>query len=100
MSEVRLSCPVVLKWLSVYPCLMAINSNLSSNSHMKIPESDKKLLAGFEFALSLLGWDGVGLVSHCLVIYYQNLRSYNVGILTALSNRMLFISFILLQNMW
>nr|ARH54371.1 NADH dehydrogenase subunit 5 [Dicronychus cinereus] len=35
----------------------------------------------------LLGWDGLGLVSYCLVIYYQNEKSYNAGMLTALSNR-------------
>nr|QOL00706.1 NADH dehydrogenase subunit 5 [Omocestus haemorrhoidalis] len=35
----------------------------------------------------LLGWDGLGLVSYCLVIYYQNVKSYGAGMLTALSNR-------------
>nr|ALO70482.1 NADH deshydrogenase subunit 5 [Ctenisodes sp. 1 EF-2015] len=36
----------------------------------------------------LLGWDGLGLVSYCLVIYYQNYKSYNAGMLTALTNRL------------
>nr|UBQ33981.1 NADH dehydrogenase subunit 5 [Cysteochila lineata] len=35
----------------------------------------------------LLGWDGLGLVSYCLVIYYQNNSSYASGMLTILTNR-------------
>nr|YP_009406960.1 NADH dehydrogenase subunit 5 [Typhlatya mitchelli]ASA39483.1 NADH dehydrogenase subunit 5 [Typhlatya mitchelli] len=35
----------------------------------------------------LLGWDGLGLVSYILVIYYQNEKSGGAGMLTALSNR-------------
>nr|YP_009566977.1 NADH dehydrogenase subunit 5 [Cryptopone sauteri]QBB73600.1 NADH dehydrogenase subunit 5 [Cryptopone sauteri] len=35
----------------------------------------------------LIGWDGLGLVSYCLVIYYQNSQSYNSGMLTVLMNR-------------
>jgi NADH-ubiquinone oxidoreductase chain 5 len=35
----------------------------------------------------LLVWDGLGLASYLLVIYYQNVRSYGVGMLIVLSNR-------------
>nr|YP_010133440.1 NADH dehydrogenase subunit 5 [Lethocerus indicus]AJG02892.1 NADH dehydrogenase subunit 5 [Lethocerus indicus] len=35
----------------------------------------------------LIGWDGLGLVSYCLVIYFQNYKSYNAGMLTVLTNR-------------
>nr|YP_011010544.1 NADH dehydrogenase subunit 5 [Xenobates singaporensis]WPW47185.1 NADH dehydrogenase subunit 5 [Xenobates singaporensis] len=36
----------------------------------------------------LIGWDGLGLVSYCLVIYFQNYKSYNAGALTILTNRL------------
>nr|QDI93798.1 NADH dehydrogenase subunit 5 [Tuxedo cruralis] len=35
----------------------------------------------------LLGWDGLGLVSYCLVVYFQNIKSYNAGMLTVVTNR-------------
>lgn len=35
----------------------------------------------------LIGWDGLGMVSYCLVIYYHNYISYNSGIVTVLCNR-------------
>lgn len=47
----------------------------------------------------LLGWDGLGLVSYCLVIYYQNVKSANAGMLTILSNRVGDVA-ILLRIAW
>uniref|UniRef100_A0AAU6PC59 NADH-ubiquinone oxidoreductase chain 5 n=1 Tax=Midoria longicornis TaxID=3133673 RepID=A0AAU6PC59_9HEMI len=36
----------------------------------------------------MLGWDGLGLVSYCLVIFYSSKKSYNSGMITCLTNRM------------
>nr|YP_010735788.1 NADH dehydrogenase subunit 5 [Angulomastax meiospina]WEL32752.1 NADH dehydrogenase subunit 5 [Angulomastax meiospina] len=54
----------------------------------------------------LLGWDGLGLVSYLLVIYYQNIKSYNSGMLTFMSNRigdvaiLMSITFMLNYGSW
>nr|YP_010272362.1 NADH dehydrogenase subunit 5 [Phlogotettix cyclops]UKE80359.1 NADH dehydrogenase subunit 5 [Phlogotettix cyclops] len=36
----------------------------------------------------MLGWDGLGLVSYCLVVYYSSLKSYLAGMITCLINRL------------
>uniref|UniRef100_UPI0030FEACF3 NADH dehydrogenase subunit 5 n=1 Tax=Amblyomma albolimbatum TaxID=1987572 RepID=UPI0030FEACF3 len=50
----------------------------------------------------ILGWDGLGLVSYCLVIYYQSVNSYNSGMMTVISNRigdvMIILSLIFFVN--
>ncbi len=35
----------------------------------------------------LLGWDGLGVTSYLLVVYFQRSKAYNAGMITALTNR-------------
>nr|YP_009756915.1 NADH dehydrogenase subunit 5 [Batillaria attramentaria]QIM14725.1 NADH dehydrogenase subunit 5 [Batillaria attramentaria] len=54
----------------------------------------------------LLGWDGLGIVSFALVIYYQNTKSLGAGMLTVLANRvgdvmiLLSIAMLVLTGYW
>nr|DBA43917.1 TPA_asm: ND5 [Bombus griseocollis] len=54
----------------------------------------------------LLGWDGLGLISYCLIIYYQKMLSFNSGMMTVILNRlgdsglMMNISFLMIFGSW
>nr|YP_010131889.1 NADH dehydrogenase subunit 5 [Coelioxys fenestrata]QQD78150.1 NADH dehydrogenase subunit 5 [Coelioxys fenestrata] len=47
----------------------------------------------------LLGWDGLGLISYCLIIYYQNDKAFNAGVLTIFSNRIGDVGILLLISL-
>ena len=36
----------------------------------------------------ILGWDGLGLISYCLIIYYNKINSFNSGVITIILNRL------------
>ena len=46
------------------------------------------LIFRVNFVSLLLGWDGLGLTSFLLVIYYQNSYSLGAGLITVFTNRL------------
>lgn len=117
LSRIRVIMLLLLDWISLgfVGFVLLISSIVLFYSHYYI-YGDKNLyrfiLIVYLFVLSmllmilspnliriLLGWDGLGLVSYCLVIYYQRVKSRNAGILTILSNRVGDVA-ILLRIAW
>nr|YP_010230455.1 NADH dehydrogenase subunit 5 [Rhodinia fugax]QSV08496.1 NADH dehydrogenase subunit 5 [Rhodinia fugax] len=105
LNSVTVVMSILLDWMSLlfmsFVCLISSVVIYYSKSYMSSELNlDRFIILVLLFVFSmilliispnmisiLLGWDGLGLVSYCLVIYYQNLKSYNAGMLTALTNR-------------
>nr|YP_010271112.1 NADH dehydrogenase subunit 5 [Neptis thisbe]UJY98872.1 NADH dehydrogenase subunit 5 [Neptis thisbe] len=104
-NSVSVVMSILLDWMSLlfmmFVCLISSSVIFYSRSYMSSELNLSRfiiLVLLFVFSMILLiispnmisiflGWDGLGLVSYCLVIYYQNIKSFNAGMLTALSNR-------------
>lgn len=82
-------------------CFISANVILYRKRYMADDQdADRFILIVFGFILSitlliispnilslLLGWDGLGIMSYCLVIYYPTKKSRRAGILTVIRNR-------------
>lgn len=104
-NSIRIVISILLDWISllfiIFVLIISSSVIFYRKSYMKSELNlNRFIILVLLFVLSIilliispniirifLGWDGLGLVSYCLVIYYQNFKSYNAGILTALSNR-------------
>nr|ARH55192.1 NADH dehydrogenase subunit 5 [Setarhynchus sp. AH-2016] len=86
MSFVLLISGLIIKYSNEY---MGSEKNLKRFIYLMVlfVASMMLMITSMNLVSILLGWDGLGLVSYLLVIYYQNMKSYNAGMLTALSNR-------------
>nr|WOR81064.1 NADH dehydrogenase subunit 5 [Anaspides richardsoni] len=105
LNSVSIVMTLILDWMSMmflsFVSFISSMVLLYSGDYMKTDENFNRfmyLVLAFVLSMSflilspnlisiLLGWDGLGLTSYALVIYYQNEKSSNAGMLTALSNR-------------
>nr|NP_945222.1 NADH dehydrogenase subunit 5 [Haemaphysalis flava]QAX90626.1 NADH dehydrogenase subunit 5 [Haemaphysalis flava]UNO53827.1 NADH dehydrogenase subunit 5 [Haemaphysalis flava]UXX50245.1 NADH dehydrogenase subunit 5 [Haemaphysalis flava]BAD03991.1 NADH dehydrogenase 5 [Haemaphysalis flava] len=105
MSSVDLKFYFLFDWISnLFICIVLLISSMVIMYSSSYMNSDKNkncfCIIVLMFVLSMimlilmpnmlmiiLGWDGLGLVSYCLVIFYQSVNSYNSGMMTIISNR-------------
>nr|YP_009475566.1 NADH dehydrogenase subunit 5 [Alasmidonta heterodon]AVK79269.1 NADH dehydrogenase subunit 5 [Alasmidonta heterodon] len=105
LCSVDWTFPVVIDYISIifscFVCLISGSVSLFSVSYMESEVFIRRfmlLIMAFVGSMNLLifvpslitillGWDGLGIVSFALVIYYQNKKSLAAGMLTVLANR-------------
>nr|YP_008378748.1 NADH dehydrogenase subunit 5 [Brachycybe lecontii]AFR77045.1 NADH dehydrogenase subunit 5 [Brachycybe lecontii] len=123
-NSLLMSVIFLFDWMSMlFICVVLIISGCVMMYSLVYMEEDKSLIRFlmlvmlFIFSMLLLiispsfiglllGWDGLGLVSYCLVIYYSNSKSSSAGMLTILTNRvgdaglMMSIAFLFSNGSW
>nr|YP_007474195.1 NADH dehydrogenase subunit 5 [Hackeriella veitchi]ACV96707.1 NADH dehydrogenase subunit 5 [Hackeriella veitchi] len=106
MNSSMLSYTIILDWMSLMfigvVCFISGSVIFYSQDYLSQDLYLNRffiLVMGFVFSMLmlimspslvgiLLGWDGLGLISYCLVIYFQNNNSHSAGMLTVLVNRL------------
>nr|QEH58948.1 NADH dehydrogenase subunit 5 [Metrocoris sp. XD-2019] len=105
LNSLLFTFTMIFDWMSMFfcGCVFFISSMVIMYSHSYMSGDMNKsrflyLVLMFIFSMFmmvmspnlisiLIGWDGLGLVSYCLVIYFQNYKSFSAGMLTILTNR-------------
>nr|YP_009560657.1 NADH dehydrogenase subunit 5 [Gigantometra gigas]AZZ73262.1 NADH dehydrogenase subunit 5 [Gigantometra gigas]AZZ73275.1 NADH dehydrogenase subunit 5 [Gigantometra gigas] len=105
LNSMLMTLTLIFDWMSMFfcGCVFFISSMVVLYSHSYMSSDNNQvrflyLVLMFIFSMFmmimspnmisiLIGWDGLGLVSYCLVIYFQNFKSHGAGMLTILTNR-------------